>query len=550
VTQPDPQESRAVLIGTGQYEHMEDLPAATRNLHALRQELMRHELWGLSPQHCETVEDPSSTETMIGPVRRACDEAREVLLVYFAGHGVLGPNGDLHLGLPSTRDERTHSYYTAVPYETLRTTVRTNRARIRVVILDCCFSGLAVNTMGSASTSVFTDIEGTYTITSAPPTQPSIAPKDAEFTAFSGELIDILRNGIQGADEFLTLDVIYDHIQRELAAKSFPNPWRQDRNDAGRIPLLKNLAISAAKSPPGYGEIPGFEENTRFSSRQELHDTKVHRPLRAGICGRQQDGGAESIVLSGGYPDDKDYGKVIVYTGHGGRDDNGKQVRDQDPSDTGNAALLASITTRYPVRVIRGSTGDPHHSPNEGYSYDGLYTVEEYWTTVGVEGFRVLQFRLEKLNSAAPPTVPTDAIVDQPGIALHRWEPIALGVYGDRRVADKVKRAHNHECQICGVVLQTPAGQRFTQTFYLKGLARPHQGPDDATNILCVCPTHRIQLELGSITIDDDFKVIDEISGTPCGQLNTASKHKISLEYVRYHRELYRNRSRRPGGGI
>lgn len=30
--------------------------------------------------------------------------------------------------------------------------------------------------------------------------------------------------------------------------------------------------------------------------------------------------GADSIVVSGGYPDDADYGDEIIYTGHGGRD--------------------------------------------------------------------------------------------------------------------------------------------------------------------------------------------------------------------------------------
>jgi putative restriction endonuclease len=36
--------------------------------------------------------------------------------------------------------------------------------------------------------------------------------------------------------------------------------------------------------------------------------------------------GAESIVVSGGYKDDKDFGDVIVYTGHGGQDGKGNQV--------------------------------------------------------------------------------------------------------------------------------------------------------------------------------------------------------------------------------
>ena len=39
----------------------------------------------------------------------------------------------------------------------------------------------------------------------------------------------------------------------------------------------------------------------------------------AGISGAERDG-ADSIVVSGGYEDDEDYGNVIVYTGAGGND--------------------------------------------------------------------------------------------------------------------------------------------------------------------------------------------------------------------------------------
>ncbi len=58
----------------------------------------------------------------------------------------------------------------------------------------------------------------------------------------------------------------------------------------------------------------------------------------AGISGTDEEG-ADSIVLSGGYEDDVDYGDEIVYSGHGGRDPNtGQQVADQEFA-RGNAGL-------------------------------------------------------------------------------------------------------------------------------------------------------------------------------------------------------------------
>jgi len=86
----------------------------------------------------------------------------------------------------------------------------------------------------------------------------------------------------------------------------------------------------------GVGAIPGVEIGRWFPSRRACHEAGVHRPLQAGICGTGQTG-AESIVVSGGYDDDEDYGTVILYTGHGGRDPNtGRQVADQSLDDPGD----------------------------------------------------------------------------------------------------------------------------------------------------------------------------------------------------------------------
>jgi putative restriction endonuclease len=50
-----------------------------------------------------------------------------------------------------------------------------------------------------------------------------------------------------------------------------------------------------------------IDVGAEFSSRSELYDAGVHKALLAGIVG-QQASGAESIVLSGRYEDDEDYG--------------------------------------------------------------------------------------------------------------------------------------------------------------------------------------------------------------------------------------------------
>src|SRR4051794_20155806 len=113
-----------------------------------------------------------------------------------------------------------------------------------------------------------------------------------------------------------------------------------------------------------YGEIVGYPPGSAFANRQQLAASRVHRPTQGGICGGRD--GAESIVVSGGYPDDEDHGDELVYTGQGGQDPNtGRQIADQELI-LGNAGLALSSVEGHPVRVVRGFRGDPDHSPASG----------------------------------------------------------------------------------------------------------------------------------------------------------------------------------------
>jgi putative restriction endonuclease len=116
------------------------------------------------------------------------------------------------------------------------------------------------------------------------------------------------------------------------------------------------------------------------------------RDARPGIVGSRRTG-AESIVLSGGYVDDADYGSEIIYTGHGGRDPaTGRQVADQEFTRQ-NQALVTSCLEGLPVRVVRGADPGSAHAPDHGYRYDGVYWVDSYWRQTGTDGFMVCRFR-------------------------------------------------------------------------------------------------------------------------------------------------------------
>ena len=107
---------------------------------------------------------------------------------------------------------------------------------------------------------------------------------------------------------------------------------------------------------------------THFNTRIEVREAGLHAPPMAGIYPAGEGARAESIVISGGYSDDRDYGDVIIYTGAGGQSAPGSGVQITDQKIEGaNKALVRAQHEGTPIRVIRGSGGDPQFSPASGY---------------------------------------------------------------------------------------------------------------------------------------------------------------------------------------
>ncbi|CDO75784.1 hypothetical protein BN946_scf184462.g2 [Trametes cinnabarina] len=96
-------------------------------------------------------------------------------------------------------------------------------------------------------------------------------------------------------------------------------PFGSDVVDMGE-PDEEWLPDSADQVPSSayqFGDPPGVKPGDVFENRHALARAGVHAVIRAGIHG-QQDRGAFSIVMSGGYEDDKDHGNWVLYVGTGG----------------------------------------------------------------------------------------------------------------------------------------------------------------------------------------------------------------------------------------
>lgn len=240
---PDPHHSYAVLIGVAEYQHLENLPAVHNNLTALGAGLRDDRVWGLSRENCVVADGPRTVDEMLDPVAEAAQQATDTLLVYYCGHGLVDPRrSELHLALPGSNPQR---IYTSVPYGQVRDVLLDSRASRRIAILDCCYSGRALGQMASPINAIVDEAsaEGTYVLAAAAENRTALAPPGARYTAFTGELLAILSNGIGGYGPLLDLDSIFRQLLATLRSKGLPAPQKRDRNTAGQLTLIRNRAF-------------------------------------------------------------------------------------------------------------------------------------------------------------------------------------------------------------------------------------------------------------------------------------------------------------------
>lgn len=286
-----------------------------------------------------------------------------------------------------------------------------------------------------------------------------------------------------------------------------------------------------------FGELQGLYLGASFRNRLELSKSGVHKPTQAGISGSQKEG-ADSIIVSGGYEDDEDYGDIIIYTGHGGRDlSSGKQVTNQELV-RGNLALAESCKNGLPVRVIRGAHKNSSFAPEEGYRYDGLFRVEDYWKEKGRSGFIVWRFRLRNISGELKKQ--SSILQEEPdeyqsaNKKTKRIETRVQRIVRDTKLSKEIKEKYNFACQICGTKIETSSGL-YAEAAHIKPLGAPHNGPDSKDNLLCLCPNHHVMFDYGGFSIlHNSFELI----GID-GKLNLIKGHNINPEYVKYHFEHF-----------
>ncbi|TFD88575.1 HNH endonuclease [Cryobacterium lactosi] len=283
-----------------------------------------------------------------------------------------------------------------------------------------------------------------------------------------------------------------------------------------------------------FGTPAGVKVGQFFIDRRALHEALVHRPPQAGISGTKLEG-SDSIVISGGYVDDEDNGDYIIYTGHGGKDPNSsRQIADQSREATGNAGLITSHAVALPVRVVRGKHKSSAFAPPAGFVYSGLYLVTQWWMEQGRDGFQIIRFRLERIDEQVP-IEPRSLNLPDPEFAT----TFVSRRIRDSQLAREVKKLYDYSCQVCDQAIPTSNNSFYAEGAHVRPLGRPHLGDDALTNILCLCPNHHSQFDLGGLVLTDDMEAIETRTMTPIASLSFRKHHVVEASNAGYHRALW-----------
>ncbi|WP_405802213.1 transporter substrate-binding domain-containing protein [Streptomyces halstedii] len=281
--------TRVLLIGTGSHNAASGLPpvpAVMGNLADLGQVLV--ERCGLAEENLRVIRDPANPMELGIAIAQEAERAEGVLWIYYVGHGLVSPTGELHLATVATDSRSERVAYTALAYAAVRGSLLKTAARSIVVVLDCCFSGRAVGVLGDAEQETgLTRVDGGYVLAAAARDERALFTPGAPHTAFTGELIRLLSEGDPEGSQQLTLREACGYLERTLPARGFPRPRHlaSERiedlvlcpNPAYRppplSPVLPALArVNATPQPCPYPGLAAFDLSQAqwFFGREQL----------------------------------------------------------------------------------------------------------------------------------------------------------------------------------------------------------------------------------------------------------------------------------------
>ncbi|MEV6871519.1 hypothetical protein [Amycolatopsis sp. NPDC051128] len=242
-----PDGSRAILIGVPRYEkdaRYRSYTAVGNSVEGMYKLLVESSLCGWREEQVEKIINPANAGQLMGRLRQLAAETTGVLLLYFVGHGQPSEHtGELCLAITDT--DHANPDATGLEYSKIKRMLHSGTpAATRIVILDCCYSGIVIGGLGPDDLADLSDCAGAYTLTAAD--ERARVPLDDQGnprTAFTGELLDLLaRDGVPDGPPGLTLGKIFPLLRQRLMTKGLPRPNQRSDDSVAAFVFARNAA--------------------------------------------------------------------------------------------------------------------------------------------------------------------------------------------------------------------------------------------------------------------------------------------------------------------
>ena len=278
-------DTRIVLVGTTRCPLDEatlpPVPHAEKNIDYLTRLFIDPDICGLDPGCIIRVLDRENANEITEEIARAAQEATDTLLVYYVGHGLYG-DADNAIYLAARRTTEAGKAYNGVPVRLVQKAMRSSRARKRILILDCCYAGRALDGLLAPANLEATlrpaiDIEGTYGISAVPANARALAPPDETFTRFTGALVDVLEHGLRTDDRVLTLEDVFAEVERKIGRKAdAPLPKQINWDKGEKFCIARNRSLHGRELDRLYEAVEGLRETvTATGARLQALEAKV-----------------------------------------------------------------------------------------------------------------------------------------------------------------------------------------------------------------------------------------------------------------------------------
>jgi hypothetical protein len=271
------------------------VPAAENSLRRM-EALLGSDLCDWPQSTISVVRNPQSSGDLARVLVQRFKVASDVALFYYVGHGLPDFEDELCLAMGETQDAPADRRTTSLRFDDVRHALRTSKAKTKIVVLDCCYAGLATMSGGRLGSVGLADRArgaGAYVMAACGEfglawfeTNPEAVWPQTHFTKC---LADVIEGGIPGEGRMLRLNPLFHRVADELDRAGRPVPACRSTDYAAGFEFARNAAYMAdGVSEPDPGDTVVGDPHPQPTGGAGTH--------RDGVGGRPEHPEVQSLL--------------------------------------------------------------------------------------------------------------------------------------------------------------------------------------------------------------------------------------------------------------